>query len=107
MISYLWYIFQNLNHIINCSVTYWSPACAFLKVALQLWHASKHKFNMSSSGSSEYQEGCFSEKQAAHIFPSSAESKTHPASVSNSPEANGFIDSCNSINSSGLLKWLI
>lgn len=50
MISYLWYIFQNLNHIINCSITYWSPACAFLKVAQQLWSASKHKLNMNSLG---------------------------------------------------------
>lgn len=51
MSSYLWYIFQNLNHIINCSITYWFPACAFLKVAQQLWSASKHKLNTNSLGS--------------------------------------------------------
>jgi len=57
-------------------------------------------------GTGEYEDGFFSERQAAHIFPlkTSVESKTHPASVSNSPEANGFIDNCYSINSSGLFE---
>lgn len=61
---------------------------------------------MYSLGTSEYQEGSFSERQAAHIFPlkNSVESKTHLASVSDSPEANGFIDNCNSINSPGLFE---
>lgn len=61
---------------------------------------------MCSLGTGEYQEGSFSERQAAYIFPlkTSVESKTHPTSVSNSLEANGFIDNCSSINSSGLFQ---
>lgn len=39
--------------------------------------------------------------QAAHVFPlkTSVESKTHLSSMSKPPEANGFIENCNSINS--------
>lgn len=61
---------------------------------------------MHSLGTGEHQEGSFSDRQAAHRFPleTSVESKTHPASVSNSPEANGLIDNCNSISSSGLFE---
>lgn len=56
--------------------------------------------NMCSLGTGEYQEDSFSGRQSAQRLPlgTSVEFKTHPASESNSLEANVFIDNCSSIN---------